>query len=113
MMEKGINDYDDYGKMEDSFYSLQLYVAGTSPVSVKAIQNLRTILDQHLAGKYELDIIDIHQDPELARKADIAAVPVLIKKIPEPRRLLIGDMSDTPKVLRGLGLTNSAESSET
>lgn len=107
-----MNGYDDYGKPDDSFYSLQLYVAGTSPASVRAIQNLKIILDQYLDGKYELDIIDIHQDPALAQQADIAAVPVLIKKLPAPRRLLIGDMSDTSKVLRGLGL-NNAESSET
>jgi len=106
MMTKGTNGYDINGKTDDSFYSLQLYVAGTSPASMRAIQNLRIILEQHLTGKYELDIIDIHQDPVQAQLADIAAVPVLIKNMPGPKRLLIGDMSDTSKVLKGLGLNN-------
>lgn len=92
--------------IEDGPYGLSLFVAGTSPASIRAINNLRTILESRLAGRYELDIIDIHQQPELAQKENISAVPILIKKTPSPKRLLVGDMSDTDKVLRGLGLTN-------
>jgi circadian clock protein KaiB len=62
-----------------------------------------------LHNRYELDIIDIHQQPELAKVENITAVPVLLKKRPIPRRLLVGDMSDTQKVLRGLGLANEPE----
>ncbi|HEY9533972.1 MAG TPA: circadian clock KaiB family protein [Mucilaginibacter sp.] len=93
----------------DGHYELKLFVAGSSPASVRAINNLRDILEQRLHNRYGLDIIDIHQQPELAKVENITAVPVLLKKRPIPRRLLVGDMSDTQKVLRGLGLANEPE----
>lgn len=86
-------------------FHLQLYVAGTSSLSVRAISNLNHILKDHLDGRYELDIIDVYQQPEIALREDITAVPMLVKKSPSPERKMIGDMSDTAKVLRGLGLT--------
>lgn len=103
-MNKGSDGQELNGEGEHPFYTLQLFVAGTSPMSVRAIQNLKAILERHLSGKYDLDIIDIHQVPASAQQADIAAVPLLIKELPSPRRRLIGDMSDTSKVLGGLGL---------
>jgi circadian clock protein KaiB len=90
----------------DDLYELRLFVAGSSPASLRAINNIREILEEHLHGRYELDIIDIHQQPELAQQENITAVPVLLKRSPAPKRLLVGDMSNTQKVLRGLGLTN-------
>jgi len=92
--------------VNEGTFELRLFVAGSSPASLRAISNLREILERELPGRYELDIIDIHQQPELAQEENITAVPVMVKKIPLPRRLLVGDMSDTSKVLRGLGLVN-------
>jgi len=73
-------------------------------VSVRAINNLQAILDQYLKNKYELEIIDVHQQPELVKDEDVTAVPMLIKKQPLPKKRLIGDMSDASRVLKGLGL---------
>ena len=85
-------------------YKLRLFITGTSPVSVRAINNLQAILDQYLKNKYELEIIDVHQQPELVKDEDVTAVPMLIKKQPLPKKRLIGDMSDASRVLKGLGL---------
>src|SRR5688500_2102315 len=85
-------------------YVLRLYITGTSPNSVKAIQNIRLICEEHLKDRYSLEIIDVYQQAELARRDQIVALPLLIKKSPLPERRLIGDMSETTKVLRGLGL---------
>ena len=85
-------------------YVLRLYVTGMTPKSVRAIVNVKRICEEHLRGRYELDIIDIYQQPTLARGEQIIAVPALIKKMPRPLRLLIGDMSDDARVLLGLGL---------
>jgi len=89
---------------EDEFYMLRLFVTGTSPVSVRAISNLKKICEQYLPGRYELDIIDVYQQPLLVKDEDITAVPMLIKKKPLPKKRMVGDMSDTNKVLKGLGL---------
>lgn len=86
------------------FYVLRLFVSGTSPNSVKAISNLRVICESYLKDHYEMEIIDIHQQPQLVRNEDVAAVPMLIKTSPLPKRRLIGDMSEKEKVLKGLGL---------
>ena len=81
-----------------------MYIAGASPNSVKAIANIRQLCDTHLAGKYKLEVIDIYQHPKVALKEQVIAVPLLIKRSPAPLKRLIGDMSDTQKVLQGLGL---------
>jgi circadian clock protein KaiB len=85
-------------------YILKLYVTGLTSRSAHAVENLRTFCEKHLAGRYELQIIDIYQQPELARTEQIVAVPTLIKKLPLPLRRLIGDMSDEERVLVGLDL---------
>jgi len=95
----------DWNTAANTKYSLRLFVAGASSISVRAINNLQVILEQELKGRYELEIIDIHQQPTLVKEEDIFAVPLLIKKNPQPVRRLVGDMSDTAKVRRGLGLT--------
>lgn len=89
---------------EGVHYHLSLFIAGTSPASVRAINNLQVILEEYLSGMYELEIVDVRQQPLLAIKENITAIPVLIKKDPLPKRLLVGDMSDTYRVKRGLGL---------
>ncbi len=85
-------------------YLLRLFVTGTSTLAVRAINNLQVICEQHLKGRYELEIIDVYQQPLLVESENVTAVPMLIKKSPLPKRRLVGDMSDTTRVLRGLGL---------
>lgn len=85
-------------------YILQLFVTGILPNSVRAIKNIKAICEKHLEGRYELEIIDIYQQPEFAVKENIIAVPVLIKKYPLPEERVIGDLSDFQKVLEGLHL---------
>jgi circadian clock protein KaiB len=87
-------------------FDLKLFVSGASPNSVRAINNLQKVLEQHIPGKYELNVIDVYQDKALAEKEQIIALPLLIKKLPLPERRLIGDMSDTHKLLNGLGITS-------
>ena len=85
-------------------YILRLYITGMTNRSARAIENLRTFCEKHLAGHYELQVIDVYQQPELARTEQIVAVPTLIKKLPLPLRRLIGDMSDETRVLVGLDI---------
>ncbi len=87
-----------------SSWLLQLYVAGTTPNSQRAIANIKKICEEHLQGCYTLEVIDIYQQPQLAEGEQIIAVPTLIKKLPLPLRRIIGDLSDTERVLVGLNL---------
>ena len=85
-------------------YVLSLFVTGTGPRSTRAIQNIRAICDERLAGRYALEIVDIYQHPEKARPEQIVVAPTLIKRQPLPVRRLVGDLSDVARVLAGLGL---------
>jgi circadian clock protein KaiB len=85
-------------------YVLKLYITGATPRSIKAIMNIRKICEEHLKGRYELEIIDIFQQPVLAKGEQIIAAPTLIKKVPLPLRRFIGDMSDTERILIGMDL---------
>jgi circadian clock protein KaiB len=85
-------------------YELRLYVAGISPRSSRAIANVRRICDEHLAGRYDLQVVDLYQNPVLSKGEQIVAVPTLVKKLPVPLRKFIGDMSDTDRILIGLDL---------
>ena len=87
-----------------SHFLLKLYVAGQTPRAEAAIANLRRICEHELDGRYELEIIDVLDHPELAEDARILATPTLIKQLPPPLRRVIGDLSDTEKVLLGLEL---------
>jgi circadian clock protein KaiB len=89
-------------------YLLRLFVTGASPNSSRAIANLNEICETYLKGRYELEIIDVYQQPLIAELEQIIALPLLIKSGPSPERRLIGDMSDTEKVLRGLGLPTAS-----
>jgi circadian clock protein KaiB len=91
-------------KSKDEKYVLRLYVTGMTPKSTRAIANVKKICEEHLAGRYELEVIDIYQQPKLAIGEQIVAAPTLIKKLPLPLRKLIGDMSDTKKFLVGIDL---------
>jgi circadian clock protein KaiB len=85
-------------------YRLRLYVAGTNQNSFHAIQTLRQLCDDVLSGRVDLEVIDLYQQPELAKRDDIIAVPALIKISPLPRRMFIGDLSDRRRLLLGLGI---------
>jgi len=85
-------------------YSLRLYVAGQTPKSVLAFTNLKQICEQHLLGRYEIEIIDLLDNPQLARGDQILAVPTLVRRLPEPIKKIIGDLSNTERVLVGLDL---------
>lgn len=85
-------------------YELRLYVAGTTPRSVRAVQNVKRILETELPGHYMLEIIDVYQQPARAKEDQIVAIPTLVKESPLPRRKLIGDLSVEEQVRKGLGL---------
>ncbi len=85
-------------------YLLRLYVTGTTPASQRAIERVRTVCEEHLHGRYELEVIDIYQMPTLARDHQIVATPTLIKVLPQPLRRYIGDLSGVERVLFGLDL---------
>ena len=85
-------------------YVLRLYVSGSTLKSARAVENIKRICEQHLKNRYDLEVIDIYQQPNLARDEQIVAVPTLIKRFPPPLRRLIGDLSNLKKVLFGLDL---------
>ena len=85
-------------------YLLRLYISGMTPAATRAIMNLKRICEQYLAGRYDLEIVDVYQQPVLAKDEQIFAAPTLIKKLPEPLRRIIGDMSNKERVLLGLDL---------
>lgn len=85
-------------------YVLRLYVTGTSPRSVRAISMVRALCEEHLAGRYDLEVIDIYQQPAAAATEQIIAAPTLVKKLPAPPKRLIGDLSDRDRLLVGLDL---------
>ena len=92
----------------DTHYVLRLYITGTTPQSTRAILNIRKICEEHLQGRYELEVVDISQHPTLAIGEQIIAAPTLIKKLPLPLRRFIGDMSHTERILLGLDLRKAA-----
>jgi len=85
-------------------YNLRLYVAGQTPKSITAIANLKKLCERHLPGRYSIDIVDLMQNPSLAQRDQIVAIPTLIRKLPEPIKRIIGDLSNTERVLVGLDL---------
>jgi circadian clock protein KaiB len=90
-------------------YVLKLYISGNSPKSTRAVSNLREICEQYLPGRYELEVIDIYQQPELARSEQIVAAPTLVKKLPLPLRRLIGDLARSERITVGLDLLSGGK----
>ncbi len=88
----------------DEVWDLRLYVAGHTPKSMTAFANLKKMCEEHLAGKYRIEVIDLTVNPQLAAGDQIVAIPTLVRKLPEPIRRIIGDLSNTEKVLVGLQL---------
>jgi circadian clock protein KaiB len=106
--ESGVLDGYNEENTEAGIYVLRLFITGASPNSIRAVENIKSICEEYLPDNYDLEIIDIHQQPQLAQGEDVIAVPLMIKLAPYPKRRMIGDMSDTKRVLKGLGLaTNS------
>ena len=87
---------------DPGFYDLRLYVAGQTPKSVAALANLKRFCEEHLAGKYKIEVVDLVENPKLARSDQILAIPTLVRRLPEPIRKIIGDLSSTERVLVGL-----------
>jgi len=90
--------------IDEEFWELRLYVAGQTTNCVQAFGNLKRICEQHLAGKYRIQVIDLLKNPQLSSGDQILAIPTLVRKLPEPVRKIIGDLSNTERVLVGLDL---------
>ena len=100
-----IREFEDALKLQSQQkYSLRLFVAGMSPKSIQAIENTKRICETYLAGRYQLEVIDVYQQPILAKDGQIVAAPTLVKELPPPLRKLVGSMSDTERVLVGMDL---------
>lgn len=91
-------------KEKELKYELRLYIAGQTPKSITALQNINKLCKDHLDGKYSIEVIDLLQNPQLAEGDQIFAIPTLVRKVPEPIRKIIGDLSDQEKVLVGLNI---------
>ncbi|HSE66413.1 MAG TPA: circadian clock KaiB family protein [Gemmatimonadales bacterium] len=94
-------------KREGSHYSLRLYITGMTPRSTDAVAAIKAICEEFLPGRYDLEVIDIYQHPEEARSAQVIASPTLLKRLPDPLRRLIGDLSNRERVLIGLDLVKA------
>ena len=90
--------------MSTNEYVLRLFITGATPNSVRALTNIKQICEDHLKGRYFLEIIDVYQQEDAAEREQLIALPLLVKKLPLPEKRMIGDLSDTQKVLKGLGL---------
>jgi circadian clock protein KaiB len=98
----------DTSDRDEDWWHLRLYVAGQSPRSVHALANLKSICEQHLTGHYDIEIIDLIERPSLAQADDILAIPTVIRRLPSPSRRLIGDLSNTERVMAGLQLQTAS-----
>lgn len=94
----------DLSQKSTNEYVLRLFITGATPNSIRALTNIKELCEAYLKGRYSLEIIDVYQQTEIAEKEQLIALPLLIKKLPLPERRMIGDLSDTDKVLKGLGL---------
>jgi circadian clock protein KaiB len=99
-----LNPNNAVNEIQPEVYKLRLYVAGQTPKSLAAFANLRKICEEHLAGKYQIEVIDLQENPKLARGDQILAIPTLVRKLPPPVKKIIGDLSNTERVLVGLDL---------
>lgn len=95
-------------KRSSKTYELRLYVAGQTPKSLAAFANLKKICEEHLAGQYSIEVIDLLKHPQLASGDQILAIPTLVRKLPEPIKKIIGDLSNTERVLVGLDIREQA-----
>ena len=103
-----VGDLQQESADQTESWNMRLYIAGQTPKSLRAMANLKQICEKHLAGKYHIEIIDLLENPQLASTDQILAIPTLIRKLPEPMRKIIGDLSNVERVLVGLDLRLSA-----
>jgi circadian clock protein KaiB len=96
------------GSQEMETWALRLYVAGQSPKSMAAFANLKRLCEEHLAGRYTIEVVDLMKHPQLAAGDQIVAIPTLVRKLPEPLRRIVGDLSNTERALVGLQLRSTA-----
>lgn len=96
---------EEPGVSPNGHYKLRLFVTGSTPRSARAIANMRKICEENLGGQYDLEVVDVYENPEATRELQVIATPTLVKILPEPLRRFIGDLSDKEKVLAGLNLT--------
>ena len=99
-----VSDLPQESADDNESWNMRLYVAGQTPKSLRALANLKKICEEYLAGKYYIEIIDLLENPQLASKDQILAIPTLIRNLPEPMRKIIGDLSNVERVLVGLDL---------
>ena len=97
---------------EPAIWKLRLYVAGQTPRSMAALANLKKVCDEHLAGHYEVEVVDLIKQPQLAAGDQIVAIPTLVRKLPEPLRRIVGDLRNTERTLVGLNLRPSPSPSD-
>ena len=93
----------------EEIWTLRLYVAGQTSKSIAAFTNLKKICDEHLAGKYRIEVIDLLKNPQLAKGDQIIAIPTLVRKLPEPLKKIIGDLANTERVMVGLDIRSISE----
>ena len=108
MLKEEHSDKRRHSKKSSNEFVLRLFITGATPNSIRAVTNIKEICERHLRGRYSLEIIDVYQQVRIAEEEQLIALPLLIKKQPLPEKRLIGDLSDTDKVLKGLGLTPSS-----
>lgn len=96
-------------KLGNGQYVFRLYVTGASPNSLRAIANTKNLCEEYIRADYDLEVIDVYQQPYVAKEENIIALPMLVRKHPLPEKRLIGDMSDIDRVLKSIGLTNHPE----
>ena len=92
------------GRRKPVVWNLRLYVAGQTPKSIRAFANLKVLCEEHLKDRYQIEVIDLRENPQLARGDQIVAIPTLVRRLPKPLRTIIGDMSDSVRLLVGLDL---------
>lgn len=92
---------------EPEIWEFRLYVAGQTPKSLKAVENLKRMCEEHLPGRYKIEVIDLHKNPRLAKEDQIVALPTLVRKLPDPLRRVIGDLSNLEKTLVALELRST------
>ena len=109
MTEKKKPSTEELGLKDSEFWELRLYVAGQTPNSIRAFSNLQKICDEHLHGKYKIEVIDLIKNPQLAAGDQILAIPTLVRKLPEPIKKIIGDLSNTDRVLVGLDIRSKSQ----
>ena len=103
-MNQSMSTAAEEAMLPGGHYNLRLYVAGQTPKSITALANLKIICEEHLAGRYQIEVIDLLEHPQLAAGDQIIAVPTLVRRLPEPLKRIIGNLSDMERVLVGLDL---------